>query len=102
MSRPSIVNRACTSGTLHDRAAAGAGAFSGTREEALEHRGELLLDIGELDELLVEQPAAALAVPLEAIELTDFEKQFPPVFERFFASAAKRTCARCGAVMERS
>jgi 3-hydroxyanthranilate 3,4-dioxygenase len=38
----------------------------------------------------------------EFVELTDIEKQFPPVFERFFASAAKRTCARCGAVMERS
>jgi len=38
----------------------------------------------------------------ELFELTDIEKQFPPVFERFFASAAKRTCARCGAVMERS
>ena len=38
----------------------------------------------------------------EFFELTDIEKQFPPVFERFFASAARRTCARCGAVMERS
>jgi 3-hydroxyanthranilate 3,4-dioxygenase len=38
----------------------------------------------------------------EFFELTDIEKQFPPVFERFFASTAKRTCARCGAVMERS
>ena len=38
----------------------------------------------------------------EFFQLTDIEKQVPPVFERFFASAAKRTCARCGAVMERS
>jgi 3-hydroxyanthranilate 3,4-dioxygenase len=38
----------------------------------------------------------------EFFQLTDIEKQFPPVFERFFANAAKRTCARCGAVMERS
>src|SRR5690242_5462525 len=38
----------------------------------------------------------------EFFELTDIEKQFPPVFERFFASAAQRTCARCHAVMERS
>ena len=37
----------------------------------------------------------------EYFELTDIEKQFPPVFERFFSSAARRTCARCGAVMER-
>ena len=38
----------------------------------------------------------------EFFPLTDIEKQFPPVFERFFASAAKRTCGRCGKVMERS
>ena len=38
----------------------------------------------------------------EFFELTDIEKQFPPVFERFFASAARRTCSRCHTVMERS
>ena len=38
----------------------------------------------------------------EFFELTDIEKQFPPVFERFFASTAKRTCARCHTVMERT
>ena len=38
----------------------------------------------------------------EYFELTDIERQFPPVFERFFADAARRTCARCGAVLERS
>ena len=38
----------------------------------------------------------------EFFPLTDIEKQFPPVFERFFANRAKRTCARCGHVMERS
>ena len=38
----------------------------------------------------------------EFFPLTDIEKQFPPVFERFFASPAKRSCARCGRVMERS
>ncbi len=38
----------------------------------------------------------------EFFQLTDIEKQFPPVFERFFASAARRTCARCQTVMERS
>jgi 3-hydroxyanthranilate 3,4-dioxygenase len=38
----------------------------------------------------------------EFFQLTDIEKQFPPVFERFFASTAKRTCSRCHAVMERS
>ena len=38
----------------------------------------------------------------EFFPLTDIEKQFPPVFERFFANLRKRTCARCGAVMERA
>ena len=37
----------------------------------------------------------------ELIELTDIEKQLPPVFERFYASAAARTCGRCGTVLER-
>ena len=35
-------------------------------------------------------------------QLTDIETQFPPVFERFFANLQKRTCARCGTVMERA
>ena len=38
----------------------------------------------------------------EFFPLTDIEKQFPPVFERFFASREKRTCRRCGTVLERS
>jgi 3-hydroxyanthranilate 3,4-dioxygenase len=36
----------------------------------------------------------------EFIELTDIETQMPPLFERFQASTARRTCTRCGAVME--
>ena len=36
----------------------------------------------------------------EFIALTDIERQLPPVFERFYASRAARTCRRCGAVME--
>jgi 3-hydroxyanthranilate 3,4-dioxygenase len=38
----------------------------------------------------------------EFFALTDIEKQFPPVFERFYASREKRTCARCGAVLEKA
>ena len=38
----------------------------------------------------------------EFFELTDIEQQFPPVFERFFAERARRTCAHCHTVMERS
>ena len=37
----------------------------------------------------------------EFFPLTDIEKQFPPVFERFFASEAHRTCAHCRAVLQR-
>lgn len=37
----------------------------------------------------------------EFFPLTDIETQFPPVFERFFGSLERRTCKRCGAVMER-
>ncbi len=38
----------------------------------------------------------------EFFALTDIERQFPPVFERFFANAALRTCKRCGTVLERT
>lgn len=37
----------------------------------------------------------------ETFELTSIETQFPPIFERFFANRALRTCKQCGAVMER-
>jgi 3-hydroxyanthranilate 3,4-dioxygenase len=36
----------------------------------------------------------------EFFELTDIEKQFPPVFRRFFDSLSLRTCKRCHTVME--
>jgi 3-hydroxyanthranilate 3,4-dioxygenase len=38
----------------------------------------------------------------EFFPLEDIEKQFPPVFERFFANLKQRTCARCGTVRERA
>ena len=38
----------------------------------------------------------------EFFELTDIEKQFPPVFERFFSSLPQRTCTRCGTILERT
>ncbi|MGH8220160.1 MAG: 3-hydroxyanthranilate 3,4-dioxygenase [Steroidobacteraceae bacterium] len=37
----------------------------------------------------------------ELFPLTNIETQFPPVFERFFSSLERRTCKRCGAVLER-
>ncbi len=36
----------------------------------------------------------------EFFALTDIERQFPPVFERFFGNLSLRTCKRCHAVME--
>src|SRR2546421_13098986 len=61
--------RAFTLRALHDGAAARAAALVQAREEAVEHRRELLLDVGEREELLVQALTPALAVPLEPIEL---------------------------------
>jgi 3-hydroxyanthranilate 3,4-dioxygenase len=36
----------------------------------------------------------------EFIALTDIEKELPPLFQRFYASAERRTCAVCGTVMQ--
>lgn len=38
----------------------------------------------------------------ELIALTDIEKQLPPVFEQFYSSRERRTCSRCGTVLERA
>lgn len=35
----------------------------------------------------------------EYFTLHDVEKDFPPIFDRFFADAARRTCRQCGEVM---
>ena len=37
----------------------------------------------------------------EFLPVTDIEKQLPQVFEHFFTRADRRTCQRCGAVMDR-
>jgi 3-hydroxyanthranilate 3,4-dioxygenase len=34
----------------------------------------------------------------EYLALTDIEKQFPPVFDRFYASLELRRCKRCGSI----
>jgi 3-hydroxyanthranilate 3,4-dioxygenase len=36
----------------------------------------------------------------EFFELTDIEQQFPPLFAKFYADSALRTCRRCGTVLE--
>ena len=36
----------------------------------------------------------------EYFTLQNIEKDFPPVFDRFFSDVAKRTCGKCGEVME--
>ena len=37
----------------------------------------------------------------EYLQLENIVTQLPPLFERFFSSVDKRTCKRCGEVMER-
>ena len=61
--------RACNLGALHHRPAAPAGTLGQIAKEALEHRRKLRLDIGQLEELFIQQMAAALAVPLKAVAL---------------------------------
>jgi len=56
---------------------------------------------GELDGFQWYCERCGLRLYEEFFPLTDIEKQFPPVFDRFFANLQKRTCARCGTVMER-
>lgn len=55
---------------------------------------------GELDGLqwYCEQCDALLYE--EFFPLTDIETQLPPVFDRFYSDAAKRTCGRCHTVMQ--
>lgn len=36
----------------------------------------------------------------EYFELTDIVKQFPPLMKRFYDSQERRTCKKCGAVMQ--
>jgi len=35
----------------------------------------------------------------EYLHISNIETQLPPVFERFYASEAKRTCQQCGTIM---
>jgi len=37
----------------------------------------------------------------EFFRLTDIERQFPPIFERFYADPARTTCRACGTVLGR-
>ncbi|HEX4050020.1 MAG TPA: 3-hydroxyanthranilate 3,4-dioxygenase [Steroidobacteraceae bacterium] len=36
----------------------------------------------------------------EFLQLTDIERQFPPVFARFFGNPALRTCRQCHSIMQ--
>jgi 3-hydroxyanthranilate 3,4-dioxygenase len=36
----------------------------------------------------------------EFFPLVNIEKDFPPVFDRFYSSEANRTCKHCGKIME--
>lgn len=37
----------------------------------------------------------------EFVAVSNIETQLPPIFDRFFGSMARRTCTRCGTVMEK-
>jgi 3-hydroxyanthranilate 3,4-dioxygenase len=56
---------------------------------------------GERDGFQWYCPSCAALLHETFIELTDIEAQLPPVFERFYANRAARTCKRCGTVLER-
>ncbi len=56
---------------------------------------------GERDGFQWYCPSCAGLLHETFIELTDIEAQLPPVFERFYADRAARTCKRCGTVLER-
>ena len=51
---------------------------------------------GEKDGLLWFCPKCNTKVYEEYFELKNIEKDFPPVFERFFGSEENRTCPECG------
>jgi 3-hydroxyanthranilate 3,4-dioxygenase len=55
---------------------------------------------GELDGFQWYCERCANLLHEEFLPLTDIEKELPPVFERFFGSRERRTCSRCGSVME--
>jgi 3-hydroxyanthranilate 3,4-dioxygenase len=55
---------------------------------------------GELDGLQWYCERCGQLLYEEFFALTDIEKQFPPVFNRFFNSLSLRTCKNCHAVME--
>lgn len=51
---------------------------------------------GEKDGLMWFCPSCHAKLYEEFFPLTDIERDFPPVFERFYGSLAHRTCQRCG------
>jgi 3-hydroxyanthranilate 3,4-dioxygenase len=53
---------------------------------------------GELDGLRWYCEQCSNLLYEEYLALTDIETQFPPVFDRFYASAELRRCKRCGAL----
>ncbi len=56
---------------------------------------------GERDGFQWYCPSCAGLLHEAFIELTDIEAQLAPLFERFYADRAARTCKHCGTVLER-
>jgi 3-hydroxyanthranilate 3,4-dioxygenase len=55
---------------------------------------------GELDGLQWYCERCEALLYEQFLQLTDIERQLPPLFARFFADPALRTCRRCQAVMQ--
>ena len=55
---------------------------------------------GELDGLQWYCEQCEQLLYQEFLQLTDIERQFPPVFARFFGNPALRTCRHCHSVMQ--
>lgn len=55
---------------------------------------------GEKDGLLWFCESCDAPLYQEFFELKNIEKDFPPIFDRFYGSEANRTCKKCGQIME--
>jgi len=55
--------------------------------------------LSELDGFMWFCPRCANKLHEEYLHVADIVKDLPPVFERFYSSAAARTCKRCSTVM---
>ncbi|MDE2304480.1 MAG: 3-hydroxyanthranilate 3,4-dioxygenase, partial [Gammaproteobacteria bacterium] len=55
---------------------------------------------GELDGFSWYCEHCGARLDLQRIAVADIEKQLPGIFSRFYADLERRTCRRCGAVLQ--